>query len=109
MVAWLSRAAEQGHSVAEYNLGVCYGNGEGVSQDHVKAVKWFEKAADHGNEAAREALSQARRFLSPHREYDLHRAGDKDDAEEIRRIQTVAEPHPFTRRLQRKRAWWRFW
>ena len=38
--------AEQGHARAQYSLGVMYAGGHGVSQDHVKAVRWFHMAAE---------------------------------------------------------------
>ena len=40
--------AERGDPVAQYNLGVCYRNGEGVAKDQVEAVKWYRKAAEQG-------------------------------------------------------------
>ena len=33
-------AAEQGHAVAQYNLGTCYQEGKGVTQNYAEAVKW---------------------------------------------------------------------
>ena len=44
-VKWFRKAAEQNHAQAQFNLGVCYGNGEGVAKDAVEAVKWYRKAA----------------------------------------------------------------
>ena len=44
--------AERGDPVAQFNLGVCYHNGEGVAKDQVQAVKWFRKAADQGRASA---------------------------------------------------------
>ena len=41
-------AAEKGIPEAQYNLGYCYSNGEGVEKDTVEAVKWFRKAAEKG-------------------------------------------------------------
>ena len=41
-------AAEKGHAKAQYNLGVCYKDGTGVTQDFVLAVKWYRKAAEQG-------------------------------------------------------------
>ena len=38
--------AEQGHSLAQYNLGVMYQNGQGVPQDYKEAVKWYRLAAE---------------------------------------------------------------
>jgi TPR repeat protein len=41
--------AERGNARAQYNLGLCYKNGEGVEKDYVEAVKWFRKAAEQGH------------------------------------------------------------
>ena len=38
----LRRRAEQGHDMAQYSLGVSYEIGEGVSQDNIEAVKWYQ-------------------------------------------------------------------
>jgi TPR repeat protein len=40
--------AEQGDAKSQYNLGVMYSNGQGVSKDYAEAVKWCRKAADQG-------------------------------------------------------------
>ena len=45
-IKWYRKAAEQGFAEAQYNLGVCYGTGEGVTMDEVEAVNWYRKAAD---------------------------------------------------------------
>jgi TPR repeat protein len=39
------QAAEQGHSVAQFNLGASYFTGRGVPQDYVEAHKWRNLAA----------------------------------------------------------------
>ena len=41
--------AERGDPVAQYNLGNCYADGEGVAKDQVQAVSWYRKAAKQGN------------------------------------------------------------
>ena len=41
-----TKSAEQGDATAQYNLGVCYYNGQGVAQDNKKAVYWFTKSAE---------------------------------------------------------------
>jgi TPR repeat protein len=48
-VKWYRKAAEQGHVAAQHNLGLCYQNGHGVSQNDSEAVKWYRKAAEKGN------------------------------------------------------------
>ena len=50
------KAAEQGHDYAQFNLGCCYSNGEGVSQNYEEAAKWFRKAAEQGHAKAQFAL-----------------------------------------------------
>lgn len=56
-VRYYRLAAQQGDADAQYNLGDCYYNGTGVTQDYEEAKKWFEKAAAQGNEAAKTLLS----------------------------------------------------
>jgi TPR repeat protein len=41
-------AADQGHADAQYNLGLCYGNGKGVPKDVQQALKYIQMAADQG-------------------------------------------------------------
>ena len=55
---WYRKAAEQGDDAAQYYLGVCYANGQGVAQGYVEAVKWFRKAAEQGDADAIEALEK---------------------------------------------------
>ena len=45
-VRWYRLAADQGHAVAQFNLGVHYYNGKGVPQDDVEALAWYRKAAE---------------------------------------------------------------
>jgi TPR repeat protein len=39
------RAAEAGDSKAQFSIGVCYTNGDGVKKDMREAVTWFRAAA----------------------------------------------------------------
>lgn len=48
--------AAQGDAIAQYSLGACYWNGQGVDRNFVEAAKWFRKAADQGNTLAQSAL-----------------------------------------------------
>jgi TPR repeat protein len=45
---WL-REARLGKPQAQYNLGVVYFKGVGVSADHEEAFKWFTRAAEKGS------------------------------------------------------------
>ena len=44
-----TRAAEGGNIQAQYNLGLCYYTGTGVTVDYSVAVKNFTQAAEGGN------------------------------------------------------------
>jgi len=49
---WYRKAAEQGDTRAQYNLGLMYNNGQGVPRDDAEAVRWYRKAAEQGNARA---------------------------------------------------------
>ncbi len=55
---WFSKAADLGDAGAQFNLGVCYKDGQGVAQSDVDAVKWYRKAADQGDAWALEELKR---------------------------------------------------
>ena len=55
-VYWYRKAAEQGHTEAQNNLGVCYEYGKGVEQDYEEAAKWYKKAAEQGHTEAQNNL-----------------------------------------------------
>jgi hypothetical protein len=46
---WASKAAQAGDVCGEHRLGWAYYEGEGVGQDWQLAIKWYEKAAAHGD------------------------------------------------------------
>ena len=45
-------AADTGHSLAQYSVGMCLQRGFGVGRDPVEAVAWFLRAADCGDAPA---------------------------------------------------------
>ena len=47
-VARFRTAANQGDAAAQYNLGICYKNGWGVTRDYAEAARWYRKAAEQG-------------------------------------------------------------
>ncbi len=58
---WYEKAAAQGIANAQYDLGVLYSNGHGVTQNIVQAHKWYSLAAANGHEDAamlRDALAK---------------------------------------------------
>lgn len=51
-VSFLNYPASHGISKAQFLLGMCYYNGDGIKRDIYEAVKWFRKAAEQGNSEA---------------------------------------------------------
>ena len=56
-------AANQGHAVAQNNLGYLYHNGLGVTQDYAKARHFYELAANQGNACAQNNLGYLYRSM----------------------------------------------
>ncbi|MBF0124347.1 MAG: sel1 repeat family protein [Magnetococcales bacterium] len=48
----MMRAANEGHAVAQSNLGARYAMGKGVPQDYQEALRWCRKAAEQGDAKA---------------------------------------------------------
>ena len=51
-LAGLRVDAEKGDAVAQFTLGVVYGDGVGVAKDEAEAVKWWRKAAEQNHSLA---------------------------------------------------------
>ena len=52
----LTKLAKQGDKKAQYDLGVIYSKGEGVSQNYEEAFKWYKKSAQQGYKEAQYIL-----------------------------------------------------
>lgn len=57
-VLWFRRAAEAGHMLAQFNLGVCYDEGIGVALDQRQSLAWFLRAAEAGYAEAQSAVGR---------------------------------------------------
>src|SRR6266571_2085887 len=42
---WYLKAANQNHALAQFNLGIMYGDGQGVLRDQAESLMWLRKAA----------------------------------------------------------------
>jgi len=49
---WYLKAADQGHCLAQFNLGQMFSQGHGVTRDDATAATWFGRAADGGDAGA---------------------------------------------------------
>ena len=55
-VSWYKKAAQLNDFYAQYNLGLCYLDGDGVKRNERIAIKWFKKAATQGYDKASDRL-----------------------------------------------------
>lgn len=57
-IEYYTKAAEQGLDTAQFALADCYIKGTGVDKEIDKAREWLKKAAEKGNQSAREKLEE---------------------------------------------------
>jgi TPR repeat protein len=57
-VTYFRKAAEQGASIAQKALANCYLEGHGVSKSKTQALHWYKKAAEQGDEDAKQILKR---------------------------------------------------
>ncbi|MDA8634413.1 sel1 repeat family protein, partial [Verrucomicrobiales bacterium] len=76
------KADEQGDAEAQHNLGTCYYNGEGVPQDYAEAAKWYRMAAEQGFALAQYNLGTC---------YDNGEGVPQDSAEAVKWYRLAAD------------------
>lgn len=47
-IVWYEKSAKQGCGTAQFNLGICYGNGQGVDKSERESAYWHQEAAKQG-------------------------------------------------------------
>lgn len=62
---WFGLAAEQGDPAGQYHLGILHANGQGVTQDDVRAMMWLRLSAEAGNTAAERDAVRLAEEMSP--------------------------------------------
>lgn len=81
------KAAEQGHVPAQFNMGIMYDIGRGVTQDYQQAIFWYGKAAEHGSVQAQnnlgfmysEGKGVARDYITAHMWFNIAGARGNED------------------------------
>ena len=52
--------AAQEDAEAQFRLGVCYDDGDGVPMNKSKAVEWYQKAAEQGYAKAQNSITRVK-------------------------------------------------
>ena len=55
---WYRKAADQGNMYGEFNIGLLYEFGYGVTKNLDEAAKWYRRAANRGMERAKTKLKE---------------------------------------------------
>ena len=106
--------AEQGDSSAQYNLGVMYERGHGVSQDYNEVVKWYKKSAEQGESLAQYNLGVIYKqgkgvpqdYVMAHMFFNIASIGGDKDAVEDRDIVTnLMTPSQLEKAQDLAREW----
>lgn len=83
-VKWLTKAAEAGHTKAQYHLGLCYYYGYlGLKMNNEEAIKWFREAAHAGLTDAKRKLGHILPYNDPEAYQMLKECGDTEEAERL--------------------------
>lgn len=61
MVKWFRLAAQQGHVIAQYRLGIALQGGTGVTRNETEGATWLRRSADQQYAPAQNAIGQAYR------------------------------------------------
>ena len=56
---YFKKAAEMGHSGAQYNLGRCFADGKGTPKNLTGAALWYQKAAEQGDATSQFVVGNA--------------------------------------------------
>ena len=113
-VVKLRKAGEEGNAIAQFRLGVCYHDGDGVPKDNVLAVKWYRMAAEQGHAPAQSNLGLryyngegvAKDYVEAYAWSNLASATEKyaaevrDNSEKMMSPQQIADAQKRTRELR---------
>jgi len=81
IMRWYREAADR-YAIFQWLLGIHYQHGIGMAKNEVKAVKWFRKAAEQGNDYGQVALGMC---------YDEGIGVEKDEVEAVKWFRKAAE------------------
>ena len=96
----LKPVAEHGNAQAQFNLGLMYREGKGVSQDSKEAAAWLGKAAEQGHVEAQENLGLSyakgagveRDWVQADKWFNIAAASGKESAVNNQRVVEVHMP-----------------
>jgi len=64
-VLWIRKSADQKYPLAERTIGEMYEKGEGLSASREEAMRWYRRAAEHGDADAQKDLTALEAKIHP--------------------------------------------
>jgi len=61
-IKWIRKKAEEGSRAPQFDLGWCYREGYGASQDNAEAVRWWQMAAEQGDTTAQNNVGHCYKY-----------------------------------------------
>ena len=109
---WYHQAAEQGHALAQFDLGWMYYDGLGVVKDDKTAIKWYRQAAEQGFAEAQYHLGTMYSFglgvigndQTAYMFYLLALANEQDESEREKKEKIVTSMESLLTPTQKQRA-----
>lgn len=103
--------SDQSDPEVQYQLGLCYQNGEGVEQNGVEAEKWLRRAAQQGHKTAQALLEQTQDAAASQIQVtedtlpDWCLAAEEGDAEAQYQVALYFAQNPFPGSLEETRRY----
>ena len=82
---WWEKLAEAGNSQAQFNMGLFYAKGCGVTRDFEKAAEWMKKALENGDDDAKAPYEA---YIKAAENLEKAEAGDVNAQAEIAKLYT---------------------
>jgi TPR repeat protein len=107
--------AEQGDAQAQFNLGVAYATGKGLTQNYHEALKWYRLSAAQGNPWAQSNLGGMYRtgigvpqdYMQAMMWYLIAKASGETNADQdLHQLASVSSPAEIAEAQRMAQEWW---
>ena len=108
----LRKSASQGHAAAQYELGICYFNGQVVGKNIEESIEWFKKSAEQ-NYVPAEIILEHYHLNNSNKTHsttnETQQIKTKSEIKLISSIFNLDEPEtltPFDSNTKHRKSWW---
>ena len=80
---WYRKAADQGHSSAQFNMAVLHLHGHGVERDAISAYSWLLLAQQQGHRPSTELMKELDDILNDEQRAEARRRSSEMSAQRV--------------------------